>query len=71
MISDLSVVVPIRVDDGSTDDSFAILAKMQAADPRVRVVPTVGRLFETLLDGRVIGGAVARVGWRRSTGAML
>jgi glycosyltransferase involved in cell wall biosynthesis len=28
----------ILVDDGSTDDSFAIMARLQAADPRVRVI---------------------------------
>jgi len=28
----------IVIDDGSTDDSFAILARIQAADPRVRVI---------------------------------
>ena len=28
----------IVVDDGSTDDSFAMLAKIQARDPRVRVI---------------------------------
>lgn len=28
----------IVVDDGSTDDSFAVLAKIQARDPRVRVI---------------------------------
>jgi glycosyltransferase involved in cell wall biosynthesis len=28
----------IVIDDGSTDDSFAILARLQAADPRLRVI---------------------------------
>ena len=28
----------IIVDDGSTDDSFQILARLQAADPRLRVI---------------------------------
>jgi glycosyltransferase involved in cell wall biosynthesis len=28
----------VLIDDGSTDDSFAILAEMQRADPRVRVI---------------------------------
>ena len=28
----------IIVDDGSTDDSFAILARLQALDPRLRII---------------------------------
>ena len=28
----------VAIDDGSTDDTFALLARLQAADPRVRVI---------------------------------
>lgn len=50
----------IVADDGSTDDSAAIVARLAAADPRIRLLPSLGNQGTGPARNRAIAAATGR-----------